>query len=245
MRVKIIKLNAIDSTNTYLKDLCKNTTVSDCTLVVANEQTQGRGQMGAKWQSRQGQSLTFSMLKRFNHLHISDQSSITFGVSIAIKKVLEKLQVPAISVKWPNDIMSYSQKLCGILIENQLEGSYLVSTIIGIGLNVNESEFSELPQATSMRLATGNTFDRSEILELLGEAIQKQLESLQSGNTLELKSTYEASLFRINKVSTFEDPNGFKFNGIILGVAKSGELLVEKEDESVQDFELKQIKLLF
>ncbi|MFT4669479.1 MAG: BirA family biotin operon repressor/biotin-[acetyl-CoA-carboxylase] ligase [Flavobacteriaceae bacterium] len=245
MKLKIIKLNAIDSTNSYLKDLCKNTTVSDCTLVVANVQTQGRGQMGARWQSKQGQSLTFSMLKRFNDLHISDQSSITFGVSIAIKKVLEKLRVPAISVKWPNDIMSYGEKLCGILIENQLEGSYVVSTIIGIGLNVNESQFSELPQATSMRLATGNVFERNEVLELMWEEIQKQLEPLQSGNTLKLKSAYEASLFRRNKVSTFEDPTGFKFNGIILGVAKSGELLVEKEDESVQNFELKQIKLLF
>jgi BirA family biotin operon repressor/biotin-[acetyl-CoA-carboxylase] ligase len=243
--VKIIKLNAIDSTNTYLKDLCKNTTVNDCTLVVANEQTKGRGQMGAKWQSRQGQSLTFSMLKRFNQLHVLDQPSIAFGVSIAIKNVLEKLQVPGISVKWPNDIMSYSQKLCGLLIENQLEGSFVVSTIIGVGLNVNESEFSDLPQATSMRLATGITFNRIEVLELMGEEIQKQLESLEMGNTLKLKSTYEASLFRRNKVSTFEDPSGFKFNGMILGVAKSGELLVEKEDESVQNFELKQIKLLF
>jgi len=243
--VKIIKLNAIDSTNTYLKNLCKNTNVIDCTLVVANEQTQGRGQMGAIWQSKLGQSLTFSMLKRFNHLHISNQPSIAFGVSIAIKIVLEKLQVPGISIKWPNDIMSYRQKLCGLLIENQLEGSFVVSTIIGIGLNVNESEFSELPRATSMRLATGIVFDRDEILKLMQEEIQKQLESLQNGNTLKLKSTYEASLFRRNKVSTFEDPTGFKFNGIITGVAKSGELLVEKEDESVQNFELKQIKLLF
>jgi len=86
--VKIIKLNAIDSTNTYLKNLCKNAAVSDCTLVVANEQTQGRGQMGAIWQSKQGQSLTFSMLKRFNGLHVSDQPSIAFGVSFRVSVYL-------------------------------------------------------------------------------------------------------------------------------------------------------------
>ena len=245
MPVKIIKLNAIDSTNTYLKNLCKNTKVSDGTLVVANKQTQGRGQMGTVWQSKQGQSLTFSMLKRFDGLHISDQSSISFGVSIAIKNVLQKLHVPAISVKWPNDIMSYHQKLCGILIENQLEGNFVVSNIIGIGLNVNESEFSELPQATSMRLATGISFDRTEVLDLMWEEIQKQLKQLQSRNTLSLKATYEASLFRRNEVSAFEDPSGFKFNGIIVGVANSGELLVETEDETIQTFELKKIKLLF
>jgi BirA family biotin operon repressor/biotin-[acetyl-CoA-carboxylase] ligase len=243
--VNIIKLNAIDSTNNYLKDLCKNTTVIDGTLVVANKQTQGRGQMGAKWQSIQGQSLTFSVFKRFHGLHIKHQPSIAFAVSIAIKNTLEKLQIPQISIKWPNDIMSYSKKLCGVLIENQVEGSSIVSSIIGIGLNVNETEFPELPQASSMRLSTGAVFNHDEIIELMGNEIQKQMEYLQGENQLALKSTYEASLFRRDMVSTFEDAEGNKFNGIISGVAASGELLVQKENESVQSYELKQIKLLF
>ena len=245
MSVKIIKLNAIDSTNTYLKNLCKSESVSDGTLVIAEDQTLGRGQMGATWQSKPGQSLTFSILKRLNELHISDQASITFVVSIAIKNILQKLHIPGITVKWPNDIMSYNQKLCGILIENQLEGSFVVTTIIGIGLNVNESEFNGLPQATSMRLATGITFNREEVLELMTTEIQKQLKILEGGNTAGLKKEYEASLFRKNKVSAFEDTNGFQFNGLIVGVSSSGELLVETEDEVLQTFELKQIRLLF
>ena len=243
--MNIIKLNAIDSTNNYLKDLCKNTTVIDGTLVVANKQTQGRGQMGAKWQSIQGQSLTFSVFKRFHGLHIKDQPSIAFAVSIAIKNTLEKLQIPQISIKWPNDIMSYSKKLCGVLIENQVEGSYVSSSVIGIGLNVNESKFSKLPQATSMRLTTGAIYDHAEIIELMATEIQGQMQLLQGENKRNLKSTYESSLFRRNMVSTFEDVEGNKFNGIISGVAASGELLVQKENESVQSYELKQIKLLF
>ena len=243
--MKIIKLNAIDSTNTYLKNLNKNKEVTDWTLVVSESQTQGRGQMGAAWQSKPGQSLTFSILKRLNGLHISDQSAITFGVSIAIKNVLQKLHIPGIKVKWPNDIMSYQRKLCGILIENQLEGNFVVSTIIGIGLNVNESKFKRLPQATSMKLASGITFNRTEVLELIAEEIQKQIKILESGNIKGLKATYEASLFRKNKVSAFEDADGLQFNGMILGVAKSGELLVETEDEKLRTFELKHIKLLF
>ena len=243
--MNIIKLSAIDSTNNYLKDLSKNTSVIDGTLVVANRQTQGRGQMGAMWQSIAGQSLTFSMFKRFNRLRISDHPFIAFGVSIAIKKTLEILQVPEISVKWPNDIMSYNKKLCGVLIENQVEGSSIVSSVIGVGLNVNETEFPELPQASSMRLSTGAVFNHDEIIELMGNEIQKQMEYLQGENQLALKSTYEASLFRRDMVSTFEDTTGFRFNGIITGVATSGELLVEKEDGNVQPYELKQIKLLF
>jgi BirA family biotin operon repressor/biotin-[acetyl-CoA-carboxylase] ligase len=245
LSVKIIKLSAIDSTNTYLKNLCKSEVVRDGTLVVAERQIHGRGQMGAVWKSKPGQSLTFSMLKRLSGLHISDQSSITFVVSIAIKNVLQKLHVPGITVKWPNDIMSYNQKLCGILIENQLEGSLVMSTIIGVGLNVNESEFKGLPQATSMRLATGITFNREEVLELIMTQIQKDLTLLENGNTSGLKMTYEASLFRKNKVSAFEDSKGVQFNGLIIGVSNSGELLVETEDDALQTFELKQIKLLF
>ena len=243
--MKIIKLNAIDSTNTYLKNLSKSEVVSDGTLVVSECQTHGRGQMGAAWQSKPGQSLTFSMLKRLNGLHVSDQSAITFVVSIAIKNVLQKLHIPGITVKWPNDIMSYNQKLCGILIENQLEGSFVASTIIGIGLNVNESKFKGLPQATSMRLATGITFNREEVLELITGEIQNELKILESGNTAGLKTAYEDSLFRKNLVSAFEDPNGFQFNGLIVGVSDSGELLVETDDEILNTFELKQIKLLF
>ena len=243
--MKIIKLNAIDSTNTYLKNLCKSESVSDGTLVVAEHQTLGRGQMGATWQSKPGQSLTFSILKRLNGLDISDQSSITFVVSIAIKNVLQKLHIPGITVKWPNDIMSYNQKLCGILIENQLEGNFVVSTIIGIGLNVNESEFNGLPQATSMKLATGITFNREEVLELMTDEIQKQLKILESGNTEGLKTAYETALFRKDMVSAFEDTKGFQFNGLIVGVSNSGELLVETEDETLKAFESKQIRLLF
>jgi BirA family biotin operon repressor/biotin-[acetyl-CoA-carboxylase] ligase len=112
-------------------------------------------------------------------------------------------------------------------------------------LNVNETEFIELPQATSMRLCTGAVFNHDEIIELMGNEIQKQMGYLQGESQFTLKSTYETSLFRRNMVSTFEDTTGFKFNGIITGVSASGELLVEKEDGNVQSFELKQIKLLF
>lgn len=83
--MKIIKLNAIDSTNTYLKNLSKNVRLDDGTVVLAGHQTHGRGQMGANWQAKAGQSLTFSVFKRFKDLNIQEQSMITFAVSLGIK----------------------------------------------------------------------------------------------------------------------------------------------------------------
>ena len=243
--MNIIKLNAIDSTNTYLKSLIKISNVKDGTIVITENQTQGRGQRGAKWQSNAGQSLTFSMFKRFGNLDVTDKSKITYGTSIGIKNALQKLRVPGLSIKWPNDIMSYRQKLCGILIENQLEGTKVLSSVIGIGLNVNETEIQGLPSATSMKLKTGIIFKLDEVLEVISANIEAQLLNLERRSLSDLKSDYEAALFRINEVSVFENSAGNQFNGMIKGVNDLGELIVETEDEILHSFELKQIKMLF
>lgn len=242
--MKIIKLNAIDSTNTYLKNLSKNVVLDDSIVVLTGHQTEGRGQMGAKWQSKTGQSLTFSVFKRFKDLSIQEQSMITFAVSLGIKNGLEGLGIPALHIKWPNDIMSYGKKLCGILIENQLEGEKLATSIIGIGVNVNETEFIDLPQATSMRLSTGQLYELDEVFQLIVKEVLNQLEAIEKDNFSNLKKTYEASLFRINMVSSFQQPDGTIFNGIIKGVSDSGELIIQDENDKLLNFELKQLKLL-
>ncbi len=243
--MKIIKLNAIDSTNTYLKEASKNVTLEDGIVVVTNKQTEGRGQMGAKWQSKEGLSLSFSVFKRFDALSINEQSCISFVVSVGVKNALQKLQIPEVSIKWPNDILSYQKKLCGILIENQLEGNKIISSVIGIGLNVNETEFQELPFATSMKLASGNSYNLDEVLQIVFEEVLKELLSVENSETLSVKKKYEADLFRIDRVSVFENSEGYQFNGIIRGITNTGKLKVEIENETIQVYGLKEIKMLF
>jgi BirA family biotin operon repressor/biotin-[acetyl-CoA-carboxylase] ligase len=243
--VKIIKLNAIDSTNTYLKSLTKNVSLEDEVVVVAQNQTNGRGQMGAEWQSKTGQSLTFSMFKKFFNVELSCQSYISFAVAIGIKKGLKKLQIPSVSIKWPNDILSYNKKVCGVLIENKIEGTKITGSIVGIGLNVNETEFKDLPQATSLFLATGVKLDLQEVLQILSETIFEELKRMSINNYDSLKEEYENELYRKDQVSAFEYPNGERINGMIKGVTQLGELLVEKENETIDKFEVKQIKMLY
>ena len=243
--MKIIKLNAIDSTNSYLIKLGKKERLIDPTIVVSGKQLKGRGQLGAIWQSEPMQSLTFSMFKRFANVSASNLSSITFAVSIGVYKTLKKLMVPQIRIKWPNDIMSHSKKLAGILIGNQVKQGRVVSTVIGIGINVNEEKFDNLPQATSILLSTGRKNLLDEILHTVSEAILKELERVEQGDFQNLKSEYEETLFRKNVVSAFEDTKGNRFNGKINGVSKVGELLVENEDEIIISFQLKEIKYLF
>jgi len=243
--VKIIKLNAIDSTNTYLKNLSKNVDLNDSTIVITDNQTSGRGQMGAVWQSSMGQSLTFSMFKRLKHLHVEEHSKIAFSVSLGVLNALKKMQVPSVAIKWPNDIMSYQQKLCGILIENQLEGNEIKSTVIGIGVNVNVVEFFGLQTATSMKLVTGNTFNLDEVFQNIVKEVNEQFQFIEKKDNTVLREKYEAALYRKNTVSGFQNLDGKIFNGMIKGVTQFGELLIETDNEILERYELKQIKMLF
>jgi BirA family biotin operon repressor/biotin-[acetyl-CoA-carboxylase] ligase len=243
--LKIIKLNAIDSTNSYLKQLAKETFLQEETVVLTNHQLSGRGQMGNKWLSREGQSLTFSMFKAFEKLRIEQQFMISMVVSLAIVNALKSLNVPKLTIKWPNDILSANTKIGGILIENVLEGSFVKYSIIGIGLNVNETDFPNLPQASSMKLETGKTFQLEEVLDTILKNVFKNLKNISEKDFSEMKQLYENNLFRKERISVFETSEGSQINGIIKGVSDIGELLVETENNPLQKFQLKEVKLIY
>ena len=241
----LIKLSATHSTNTYLKELAKETRLIDETVVITENQLSGRGQMGSGWLSREGQSLTFSMFKVFNELSAERQFAISMAVSLGIAEALKLLNVPNISIKWPNDILSAKKKICGILIENVLEGNNVKYSIIGIGLNVNETEFHNLPQASSMKLESGNNFELEEVLQKVVRQVFENLKKLETTSFLKIREKYELELFRNEVISVFKIPDGSRFNGIIKGVSEIGELLVETENEPLQKFQLKEVKLIY
>ena len=243
--MNIIKLNAIDSTNSYLKQLAKETFLQDETVVITNHQTSGRGQMGNGWISKDGESLTFSMFKRFDCLLVERQFIISMVVSLGIIEVLKALNVPDISIKWPNDILSAKKKVGGILIENVLESTSVKYSVIGIGINVNETSFLNLPQASSLKLETGIAFTLEEVLQLILKNVFKKLQNLSEKNFFEMKQYYESNLFKKETVSVFETPDGSRFNGIIKGISEIGELSVKTENDDLQNFQLKEVKLIY
>jgi BirA family biotin operon repressor/biotin-[acetyl-CoA-carboxylase] ligase len=159
-------------------------------------------------------------------------------------RALEKFNIPEVSIKWPNDIMSYQMKIGGILIENQTKRDRLFTSIIGVGINVNETSFEDLPTATSMRLSTGVSYNIEEVFQKICDCIFEQLDLIEQKENSNLKDRYESSLFRKDIVSVFEDANGQKFNGIIRGVTESGELVLETEVGTQVKYLLKQLKML-
>ena len=167
-------------------------------------------------------------------------------VSHSILNVLQEEQIPNLRLKWPNDIMAEKKKIGGILIENILQKDKVAATVIGIGLNVNQLNLEGIPNATSLNAVTGKNFDLDSLLEKITEKIDQSLQNWSDLSSEELISAYENKLFRKDVISVFEIPQkATRLNGIIRGVTREGKLKVEMENENIQQFDLKEIKLLY
>lgn len=243
--MKIIKLNAIDSTNTYLKKLCLDETVEDLTVIQAVKQTKGRGQMGTLWQSEASKNLTISVFKDVSALKFEEQYFISIVTALAVSKTLQKLKLPRVKIKWPNDILSESFKISGILIENIVKNNELKSAVIGIGVNVNQKYFDNLPKASSIHVMTGKLHDVDEIMNVLLTLLSQYFKRLDSRELGALKSEYEHQLFRIHKPSTFLLNNGQHLTGYIKGVNLQGHLEILTEDAIIRTYGMKEISLLY
>ena len=220
--------------------MLQDTSLKDLTVLIAETQQQGRGQGGAKWATESGKNLTFSVLKRFNNLLAKDQFLVSMAVSLAIYKALNAIQIPNLSIKWPNDILSGKRKLCGILIENTLKGSQLKHSIIGIGVNINQESFDSLPNASSLTLISGKTYDLDILLNEILELLKKQLVLLEENTVTAFEKEYQQLLFRKDQSAIFE-VNGRQVEGIIRGVNTDGRLLVEQGSQGIISYGFKEI----
>jgi len=225
--------------------LASETQIPDGTIVVAEDQEKGRGQRGNGWVARKGQSLTFSIYKRLGQLKVENQFVLSMAVALALAEGLDKLGVPKIKIKWPNDIMSADKKIGGILIENILEGSNIKQSIIGIGINVNETDFTQLPQASSLRLQIGEKQDLERVFSYLTDSLVYILGKLSDQDFMKLRLLYEDRLFQKDKISVFENTQGARFNGIIKGISDSGEIMIETENAASEQYRLKEIKMIY
>ncbi|TDS11604.1 BirA family biotin operon repressor/biotin-[acetyl-CoA-carboxylase] ligase [Maribacter caenipelagi] len=243
--MQIIKLDATQSTNTYLKELLFEKELEDFTIITTKNQTSGRGQMNAKWESESGKNLAFSMLKHNIDVPIKEVFLVSVSVSLAIIDSLKRLGIPNLSIKWPNDILSGNHKIGGILIENILSGSKIKRSIIGFGLNVNQEVFKKAPHASSLKNIMGTDFDLDlvfySLIEQLNIYLNKPIQSLEN----ELYNQYHSLLFKIGEMSTFKNQHNKLFTGTIKKVSNSGKLIVKDENGDFQEYGLKEIQLMY
>lgn len=243
--MKLIKLDAIDSTNDFLKELLTNNNPENFTVITAEAQTKGKGQMGSVWVSEKGKNLTMSILVKDFLFDINQIYNLNISVAVAIVRVLETYNIPKLSIKWPNDIMSDNKKVGGILIENVIKGTTKIDSIIGIGLNVNQTNFDGLPKASSLSLMANTIFDKDELLHKIVEEIKVNISKLEANKSKELWQKYTNLLFKKGVPMPFENTTGQRFMGIIHGVSKIGQLELLLEDDTVKTYGIKEIQMLY
>lgn len=243
--MKLIKLNAIDSTNSFLKELVLNSAVENFTVVVTDRQLKGRGQQGSSWLSEPFNNLIFSVFVTFDAFNILDNKYLNFAVALAIFDALKEESIPAVSIKWPNDILSGNKKICGVLIENSLKGTEISSSIIGIGLNVNQTSFPDsLKKASSLKLLSDKDFKLDKLLESIVSKLKIKIEMLNSKDFQTLEMEYLNVLHKKNIPTMFRNSQDVLFMGIICGISKEGKLQITLEDETIQEFGIKEVSFL-
>jgi BirA family biotin operon repressor/biotin-[acetyl-CoA-carboxylase] ligase len=241
----IIKLNAIDSTNTYLKELSAKQTVVNFTVVVAENQTNGRGQRGANWEVQDGKNLTFSVLIKDVLFDVAEVFNLNVIVAVSLFQTFVQLKIPNLAIKWPNDILADKKKICGILIENQFKSTSEILSIVGIGINVNQENFINLPQATSLKNCSNQEFNKEEILLLFLNQFQSNLNLYKNEGATLFWNFYHENLFKKNTPMAFENADKVKFMGSIKQVMPNGLLQLVLEDDTLQLFDIKELKMLY
>ncbi|VXB02853.1 Biotin--(acetyl-CoA-carboxylase) ligase [Flavobacterium sp. 9AF] len=241
--MNIIKLNAIDSTNKFLKELSVSKKIENFTTVVTEKQLKGQGQRGASWHSEDGKNLTFSVFYEIQNINLNNLFTINIATSIAVVEALQINEITDLNIKWPNDILSENKKICGVLIENTIKTDGTTKSIIGIGLNVNQEKFEELPQASSLKILKKREFDKEKLLLDLINKLENNLKEI--GNPDYLWEKYHSLLFKKDIPMAFESSEKLRFMGIIKGVSRNGKLILLLEEDCIKEFDIKEIKMLY
>ena len=212
---KIIKINAIDSSNNEIKRLYHKKLHTNGLVVWAKSQTEGRGQGGKKWLSKPNKNLTFSVFLSSEYISFSSHLCLNLITSLSVKKVLNCHGINNIFIKWPNDILSVNQKISGILIENLYKGKKLMGSIVGVGINVNQITFPKNFNATSMKIIIKNDYSLNKVLHDFLNIFSYNLFFYKDLDLL--KRDFNKSLFRKNELIEYEI-NGNTKKGKIVGL---------------------------
>jgi BirA family biotin operon repressor/biotin-[acetyl-CoA-carboxylase] ligase len=237
---EIIHLSDIESTNNFAAKLLSENLCQNGAVIMADVQTQGKGQRGNVWLSESGKNLLSSFVFKPDNLSVERQTVLTWATSLSLLETLRKFNIEA-QVKWPNDILINGKKIAGILIENQLQGNRINCSIIGIGLNINQTSFSEL-NATSLILETNEKVEPRTFLNFLANEMNEQFDFIKSSSFEYLKNEYESHLFQMNELKKYKDEFG-EFSGKIIGTTDEGKIVIEKSN-TIMTYALKEVAFL-
>jgi BirA family biotin operon repressor/biotin-[acetyl-CoA-carboxylase] ligase len=236
----MVYLPSCHSTNDIAVSLSRDSNVTEGTTVVTNKQTAGRGQRGNSWEAEPGKNLTFSVILKPFFLQASEHFQLNMAISTACHQFLSQYITKDLFIKWPNDLYSGHKKLGGILIESVIKDNKLEKAIVGIGINVNQEQFSQ-PRATSLKLTTEVEYNLEKLLPQLLTSIEQYYLKLRARDLSYIQKNYLKNLYFYQKKRTFK--TNFVFEGIITGIDSIGRLQVEVNGE-VKVFSFKEIEFV-
>lgn len=238
-----IELDSVDSTNNYAANLINTTKVPDGTVIMAHYQNAGRGQTGNEWLSNPGENLMCSTVYSTTQLAATESFVISKIAAIAVKETIEEITGKSALIKWPNDIYMDNKKVSGMLIENQWQGNQL-TTIIGIGINVNQTEFENELRATSCALMSGKNHDVKNALKTLVQNLEHYFNWIRSKKRSELDSLYKDNLLFYKETRTFNTKEE-TFRGRITDILNTGHLQITATDNTIKLFAFKEVEFIF
>lgn len=231
--------DTLESTNLYAQEHIKSKKITSNSVIVAKKQIAGKGQRGAQWFSNYNENLLVSLVLFHRSFPVDDAFYLSKITSLALYDFIQELTEGQVRIKWPNDIFIGEKKVAGILIENNLTGNRIISSVIGIGLNVNQLEFEEELNATSIYKESGKKYTLTELPSSFLPYFKKWFSTSKE----KLKPEYLKRLYAFGETKSYEDKNGI-FKAKILGVAENGLLQLKKEDGGISSYEIKDVRLI-
>ena len=239
---KTIKLEAVSSTNSYALNLVKKDFVEEGVAIVSKYQTSGKGQQNNFWESEKTKNLLLSIILHPDFVRVEEQFLVSKAVSLAVADFVST-KAANVTIKWPNDIYVDNRKISGILIENTLSGNVISNTIVGIGLNINQTDFiSDAPNPVSLKSLTSKTYNVDDCFNQLCFYIEKRYVELKK-KLININSDYLKRLYRFNSFNLYES-KGEKFVAKIIGVENNGELILETKQKEIRKYFFKEVSFL-
>ena len=234
----------LSSTNDYARYITRQSVVESGTVVRTDRQTAGRGQLGAVWESAPGENLTLTIILHPDWLRAEAQAGLSQAVALAVAATIREV-TPELTpcIKWPNDLLVRGKKVAGILIENTISGQVITQSLIGIGVNINQSNFSEaLSNAASLSSLLGSRVDIDTFQSVLFSFVEQYYERLRAEGPEGIRMDYLHNLFGTGAWKLYHRmPEEVPFWGCITRVDEEGRLCMETA-EGPQKFTLKEIK---
>jgi BirA family biotin operon repressor/biotin-[acetyl-CoA-carboxylase] ligase len=237
---RFIYLDETVSTNNYLREYLKKEPLPEGSVIIAEYQTGGRGQTGNSWESSPGKNLLFSLVLYPECIAPNQQFALSQIASLAVKETLDAY-TNHISIKWPNDIYRQNKKICGILIENDLTGTTIHRSLIGIGINLNQTVFeSDAPNPVSLTRITGKVYDKRDVLNRFLRIFYAYYLLILQEKFTEIKDAYMQALYRKEGYHPFSDPEG-PFLAHIYDIETTGHLLLQLENGEIRRYAFKEV----